>query len=76
MKKNNKTISYTVLRNHIGNYLAYYEKGVGCDLEWYVSSTPWNAKNFFGNPNELYTARKHFPKWKVVNGVLTWKEVS
>jgi len=32
------------------------------------------AKNFFGNPNELDTAIKRFPKWIVVNGELSWRK--
>ena len=72
-----KTIRYTVLRNKVGHYLSWWEKGLGADVEWGISTTPWSAKNFYSNPNELSTALKYFKSrlgWTVVEGTLTWRE--
>jgi hypothetical protein len=68
-----KTINYIILQNNVGSYLATYIKGIGREVDWRTCLEPWNAKNFEGNPNEFLTAKKLFPKWKVVRGTLAWK---
>lgn len=71
-----RIIKLTALRNKIGNYLVTWNRDLGCNLSWTITPHPWDARNFEGSPNELFTAQKHFkpPEWTVVRGTISWKE--